>query len=706
MPFLTRSPHPNPPPRAKPRKGGGQKFRSPPLRVFARGRVRVGASCDTALRRGIARNTIAAGIIAIASFCAATPLHADTPKFQLLEASIADIQSAILAKQLTTEQLVRMYLARIKAYNGTCVSQPQGILGPVTPIANAGQINALSTLNLRPATRKELGFDERKARSMTDKVDADPAMPDALELAAQLDRKFAATGKLVGPLHGVVFSIKDQYDTFDMRTTAGADAFYANDRPPDDATFVKRLREAGAIILAKSNLGEYASPMGRSSFGGTFCNPYDTQRYPGGSSGGSGSSVGANLVTCAIAEETGASIRTPSRHNSAVGIAPTQELVSRDGMMGSGSNTRTGPICRSVEDAARVLDVIAGYDPKDPLTVFSVDRKPAQPYQSFARERSLQGLTIGVVREYMDKRLFTLADAESIDIVERAVGDLKKAGATIVDPGAGGSLFQQCLDKYNPYLNSAAYFEKFPDRFPVDAKGAATKDHIATLLDFAFDPQQVPKAFSLRDFGSAGSQGEGRYLLDRYLRERGDANIKSVADLASKANFFAQPDFAGSADRQGSLQNQSRQMTLNTAGALQKRFGIQQMVLQCMQEMHLDALTYPTGNVPTPILGAPYEPNVNSRNGGSSWNLLGQQGFPTITVPAGFTTHVYDRVRDSSSADGTRLVGPVAAALPVGIDFLSRPFAEPVLLRIASAYEAATLHRRPPPAFGPVPGEP
>jgi amidase len=627
-------------------------------------------------------------------------------KFHLEEATIEHIQQALLAKQISTEQLVRLYLARIKAYNGTCVKQPRGILGPVTPIANAGQINALSTLNLRPASRKSLGFDARKARSMTNARDDDPAMPDALEVAVELDRQLAQTGKLAGPLHGVVLSIKDQYDTFDMRTTAGADAFYADDRPPDDATFVKRLRAAGAIILAKSNLGEYASPMGRSAFGGTFCNPYDTQRYPGGSSGGSGSSVGANLVTCAIAEETGASIRTPARHNSSVGIAPTQELVSRDGMIGAGLNTRTGPICRTVEDAARVLDVIAGYDPKDELTVFSTDRLPTQPYQSFARERNLKGIRIGVVREYMDKSLFTQADAESIDIVDRAIGDLRKLGATIVDPGAGGSLFQGCLDKYNPYLNNAAYVAKFPELFPVDASGKATKDHIPVLLQLAANPQSVPPAFSLRDFGPAGAGGEGRYLLERYLQERGDANIKTVADLASKANFFDQPDFAGSADRKGSLVNQARQSTLDTSGRLQKRFGIQQMVLQCMQELQVDALTYPTGNVPTPILGAPYEPNVNARNGGSSWNLLGQQGFPAITVPAGFTTQVFDRVRDPASADGTRLAGPVPAKLPVGIDFLGRPFAEPMLLKIASAYEAATRHRRAPPAFGPLPKEP
>src|SRR5262249_60571623 len=168
---------------------------------------------------------------------------------------------------------------------GRCVNEPQGILGPVTPIPHAGSINALMTLNLRPSTRKQWGFDDRKARSMMDPLDNDPNLPDALEVAAALDAQFARTGQLAGPLHGVVLSIKDLLDTSDMRTTSGADADYANDRPPRDATVVKRLRDAGAIILAKANLGEYASGS-RSAFGGTMCNPYDTARDVGGSSGG------------------------------------------------------------------------------------------------------------------------------------------------------------------------------------------------------------------------------------------------------------------------------------------------------------------------------------------------------------------------------------------------------------------------------------
>jgi Asp-tRNA(Asn)/Glu-tRNA(Gln) amidotransferase A subunit family amidase len=247
-------------------------------------------------------------------------------------------------------------------------------------------------------------------------------MPDALETARALDAHFAATGDLVGPLHGVVMAVKDQYDTFDMRTTSGADAFYADDRPPDDATFVARLREAGAIVIAKANLGEFASAIPRSAFGGTFCNPYDTERSPGGSSSGSGSSVAANLVTCAIAEETGSSIRGPAYSNNSVGISPTQELVSRDGMIQQGINTRVGPICRTVADAAKVLDVIAGDDSKDELTAFGVGRLPSAPYASYAEPGRLDGLRIGVVREYMNKSLFTQEDVQSIDLVMRTPG--------------------------------------------------------------------------------------------------------------------------------------------------------------------------------------------------------------------------------------------------------------------------------------------
>ena len=644
----------------------------------------------------------------LASFILLAPalVTAQTATFRIEETTIEDIQGAIMRGELTSTRVVQLYLDRIKAYNGTCVNQPDGVLGTITPIKHAHQLNALMTLNLRPASRERLGFDPRKARSMTDLADADPAVPDALEVAAKQDAYFASTGNLIGPLHGVVFAIKDQYDTFDMRTTAGMDAAYANDRPPRDATFVKRLRDAGAIILAKANLGEMGTPNSRSSFGGPFCNPYDTERSPGTSSGGSGSSVAANLVTCSIGEETGGSIHHPAKNNSLVGLVPTQELVSRVGMIGAALNTRVGPLCRTVKDVARVLEVIAGYDPQDELTAFNIGRLPSEPYRSFANERTLNGMRIGVIREHMDKKLFTESHVETIEIVERGINDLRGLGATIVDPGPGGALLQSCIDKYVPLYRNRAFIEQFASLFPLDANGKPLTDRIAQLVDMFFDPSLVPPGSTIRNINSGGNPGLTKYMLARYLRERGDTNIKSIRDLIDKSKFYRdiRPE-AGFVDRKAELEELNSLLTLDMTRLLQDRFAYQEIVLQCMAQDNLDALVSPPGNIPAYILGAPIEPMTGgaTTGAGSIWGLIGQHGFPTLSVPAGFTTHVFDRVRDAAAPGGMRLVGPVPAKLPVGIMFFGRPFSEPTLLRIASAYEAATKHRIPPPDFGPVP---
>ncbi|WP_084615963.1 amidase [Solimonas flava] len=653
--------------------------------------------------RALAGSMLAVLLLA-AALCAPRPAAAgQLPRVE--EATIATLQQGILERRYTATDVVHAYLARIKAYNGACVRQPQGILGPAQTIAQVGQVNALITLNLRPAARQRWGFDARKARSQTDARDDDPALPDALEAAAALDRAFAASGKLVGPLHGIPVSIKDQFDTADLRTTSGADAAYANDRPPADASFVKKLREAGAIILAKANMGEYASGD-RSAFGGVSCNPYDTERSPGRSSGGSGASVAANLVMCSIGEESGPSVRNPAKNNNIVGLAPTQELVSRAGIVpASFLNDRVGPMCRTVGDVARVLDVIAGYDPKDELTAFSVGRRPAQPYAASSAPQRLGGLRIGVLREYMDKSLFTVADAQSIDIVERGIGELKKLGATVVDPGPGGALFQSCAARYTPSAFNSAFIRQYPQRFPFGEDGRPAGDHLPLLVAMAADPTLFPhdaNAPTMRGIGGERAPGEARYVLDRYLQQRGDANIKSTADLIARSKFYSDVrEGSGYSDKKKTLQGKNADRTLDLAGRMQLRFALQQIALQCMASLELDAVTYPTGNVPAPRLGAPTEPTVNGRSA-LAWTLLGANGFPAISVPAGFTTEVYDRVADARAEGGTRLVGPLAASLPVNIDFLARPFDEPTLLRIAGAYEAATHARRAPAGFGPL----
>jgi Asp-tRNA(Asn)/Glu-tRNA(Gln) amidotransferase A subunit family amidase len=625
--------------------------------------------------------------------------RAVTPRplpFDVQEATIADIRRAIQGKRMTTVGVVEQYLRRIKAYNGTCVNEPQGILGPVTTIPRAGQINALATLNLRPAARETWGFDARKARSMTDRIDAAADMPDALETAAAQDRAFALTGRLAGPLHGVVIAIKDQYDTKDMRTTSGADAQYANDRPPDDATFVAKLRAAGAIILAKANLAEYAVDGARSAFGGTFCNPYDTEREPGMSSAGSGTAPAANLVTCAIGEETVVSVRWPAAVNSIVGLAPTKELVSTDGMIGAGLNMRVGPMCRTVADTARILDVIAGYDPKDEYTALSIGRTPRTTYLEATNSRSLAGLRIGVVREYLNRKLLAQADMESVDLVERAIGVLRKLGATVVDPGPEGALFQRCIAQSAPEILSSAFARQNRQLLPIDAAGQPQGDHIATIVELRANPSKVPPTVTLRSIGGGfGEPGEDKYMINRYLRERGDSNIRTNADLISKATFYNDPNFP---NRRAAREQAERATVLDTSTRMHTRFALQTLLMHCMEEQKLDALVAPMSTVPPKKLLSPREPAVNGRTP-IGWFMFGQQGFPVIDVPAGFTTNVWDRERDGN---GTRLVGPISAQLPVGVDFIARPFGEPLLFRIAAAYEAATKHRRPPEGFGPL----
>jgi amidase len=297
----------------------------------------------------------------------------------------------------------------------------------------------------------------------------------------------------------------------------------------------------------------------------------------------------------------------------------------------------------------------------------------------------------------MDKRLFTEADFESIDIVERALNDLRSLGAAIVDPGPEGALFQECIDHYAPLWRNAMLSQQFPESF------AGSNDQLETLLDMFFDPSRTPGGMSIRNFGTGGGAiGEGRWKVNRYLRERGDANIQTLTDLINKANFY-QDEWTDNRFRnvKATLERDDAATTYDMRGRLFERFAVQQIVLQCMATMGLDALTYPTGNVPPAIIKAPIEPDRNDRSH-QAWTILGQQGFPAITVPAGFTTHVYDRVWDDAAPGASRLVGPVPAVLPVGIDFLGMPFGEPTILKIASAYEAATGHRRPPSEFGPL----
>jgi Asp-tRNA(Asn)/Glu-tRNA(Gln) amidotransferase A subunit family amidase len=658
--------------------------------------------------------------------------------FHLQEATIADIHRAILAKELTATELVGLYLKRIEAYNGQCVkgsADANGfVLGDIEAIEHAGKLGALMTLNIR------------RKRSQTDAADSDPNMPDALEAARALDDEFARTGRLKGPLHGIVFAVKDQFDTFDMRSTSGAAAAYANDRPPRDAEIVARLRTAGAIILAKSNMGEYASGD-RSTFGGTTCNPYDTSRSAGRSSGGSGAAVAANLVTCAFGEETGPSARNPAANGNLVGIVATHSLVSRAGIIpASLTRDRAGILCRTVKDAATVLAAVAGYDPRDPATAASDGQLPSHPYPDNADGASLQGVRLGVVREFM--KVHTKADEDSVAVAESALRDLAKAGATLVDPGPGGALFRDALADILPALDAPTLAAVFAKAFP---SGHLIEKSVA----IAGKPGSLPADLTLRIIAErdAPAPGEVLFGLERYLRDRGDRNVRNVADLIAKSTFYNHAPIAGvTAVPKGRLEDlvaRTERLTrksdgkplerrlpntaLDISGWHANRTVLQMLINKVMADNKLDALIYPTKTVLAPRLAEPVEPiNLKTVQDKTTVVIDGEEyertvervidlrapltprlspnsGYPTIAVPAGFASQVYDRavVR---SPDGSKRAGdflpPEAVELPVSMDFLGRAFSEPLLIRIAAAYEAATHHRKPPKEFGPLAGEP
>ncbi len=313
-------------------------------------------------------------------------------------------------------------------------------------------------------------------------------------------------------------------------------------------------------------------------------------------------------------------------------------------MMQVGINTRVGPICRTVEDAAKILDVIAGYDPSDELTAFGIGRRPPQPYPTFAHATRLDGLRIGVVREYMNKTLFTKADEQTIDIVSAAVGDLQKLGATIVDPGPEGDLFTNCFKKYGPADQNILFTKQFPQLFPVDDKGKPKGDDIAKLLELAADPSKVPDKVTIRDFGPAQAEGESKYWLDRYLQDRGDANIKTNVDLMTKARFHNDPNFP---DRKKTRETteKARSSTWRSACC-----GASRCSKWCWPAWRNSTST--RWSIRPAIWRPPsseHPPDRRSTAAPACGVSSASRVFRIMTVPAGFTTETYDLIRDPSA---------------------------------------------------------
>ena len=311
---------------------------------------------------------------------------------------------------MTCRELVELYLARIEAYDRS---------GP--------ELNAILTVN-----------------------------PKVLEEAEDLDRAFGQDGELVGPLHGIPVLVKDQAETAGIRTTFGSVAFEGY-VPEEDATAVKRLKEAGALILAKTNLPDFATSwFAYSSAGGETKNPYALDRDPGGSSSGTGAAVAANLGAVGIGEDTGGSIRVPASFDNLVGVRVTTGLISRKGLSPLVVFQDTaGPMTRSVKDAAILLDALVGYDPADPFTATATLARDAGRYAEGLSEVSLGGARIGVLRG-----AFGPEDDPDSGEVNRVVGEaieaMRGAGAEIVDPVEVPDL-QRYIEVTSLYLSQSRY---------------------------------------------------------------------------------------------------------------------------------------------------------------------------------------------------------------------------------------------------------
>jgi amidase len=469
-----------------------------------------------------ARVTILAALILAP---AALTAQGTARELDVTELTIAGTHEAMLAGRLTARRLVEAYHARIESYDRR---------GPT--------LNALTALH-----------------------------PGALARADSLDAELTRTGRLTGPLHGIPVIVKENYDTRDLPTTAGSAAL-SGTVPPRDAFMVAKLRAAGAIVLAKSNMAEWAfSPLetvGSAHPGHTF-NPYALNRVPAGSSGGTAASVAANLGLVGLGTDTGNSVRGPSSHTALVGIRPTLGLTSRSGIVPLYLERDVGgPMTRTVADAARVLDVVAGVDPEDPPTLAAAEpgRIPAT-YTAALDAGALRGARLGVVRRLSNRRG---ADDEVLARFEEALDALRAAGATIVDP-----VPLAIMDSVRPPLCSS--FRRDLEAYLATRRPDARYRTLAAIVESGrFHPSVENRLRGSLDDGDAGDP------------ERCAAAAASVERF--RAGLRAE-----------------------------------------LAEHRLDALIYPTWSNPPRLVG-----DFTTPAGDNNQTPAPAAGFPAITVPMGW----------------------------------------------------------------------
>ena len=765
-------------------------------------------------------------------------------RFQLEEATIADLHNAIRSGATTVIAVVRHYIARVKAFNGVAsmlvtedgadiapatgaqrgtvqltfptktmkmsdlvpdidkyngppleygrmeptASDPrvQQQYGSIVGIPNAGQVNALGTLNIRGERSVTCRGDFDRHPSLGPLPPGAPPIceyfrhfPDALERAAELDAAYGRSPDLEAmPMYGVVFSFKDPFDTKDMRSTGGGDAAYDIDFPARDHVLVDQLRKKGAIIFAKAVNTEYNGRAGdpggrhkpdkiipsvlgyqRSSWAGNPSNPYDTTRAASlGSSSGSALSVSTNMVMASLGEETRASCRGPSNHNAIALILPHKAMIGFEGgAIGADIYCdRSGIHARKIVDCAKILDALKDpidgyYDPRDVFTTVPRSSVLTAPYAGYAKmdgaQGALAGMRLGVIRELM---IIPKGSKTEEPIVTAAAKEIKAMlrdhlGATLVESSdplwpKDPELESMTVDFRRALAGLVPIF--MPDiLFRLDGKGQPVfKEFAAAIVRTEFQPGKFFGSGTMQPMDYLVMLAEGRieppsnldigtiqhqqlantfrFHISQYLMRRAsDWKDKGFSEtLADWAALNARSKFWGD-DQRAAFKNWEE--VADPRNPLTGRQGVNERIMlrellrrvdmMVILENKLDALV----RLHTPwapgLIGHPHQYDLSSN---LTPELLSgpNAGLTEVLIPAGYVTTVYDPVF-TLSEDCTRYISKPSytpthipePGLPFSLVFRAEPGKEDVLLKIASAYEAASKRRIAPPAFGPIP---
>ncbi len=531
-------------------------------------------------RRAFLRSGLAGGLLAAAPVMRVEIMEArerpeslpEVRPFELEEITIAELQQGMQSGKYKARGIAEKYLARIETLDKH---------GPA--------VNSVIEVN-----------------------------PDALAIAEASDKERKQKG-LRGPLHGIPVLIKDNIDTADKTMTTAGSLALVGSKPPKDSMVAQKLREAGAVIIGKTNLSEWAnirsrhSTSGWSGRGGQTKNPYALDRNPCGSSSGSGAASSANFCAAAIGTETDGSIVCPSSANGLVGIKPTVGLVSRSGIVPiSHSQDGAGPMCRTVRDAATVLGALTGVDSEDGATAEG-QGKSYTDYTQFLKADGLRGARIGVVRK-------TFGFMDAVDkVMEAALEAMKKAGVILVDP-----VEIETAGKWSETESTVFMYELKAD-----------------LNAYLARPGFNPPVKTLKDIIEFNEKNREKEMP-----------------------YFGQ-DFFLKAEAKGPLSDKEYIEALEKNHQLARKEGID----ATMDKHNLDALVGPTRGPAwlTDLIAD------GDHSGGGSSGAAAVAGYPNVTVPAGFVF-----------------------GLPVGISFFGRAWSEPVLIRLAYAFEQATKVRKPP----------